>query len=56
MAPKKEYVKPEIVMFDLNVEPLNAACCNTSNLYAFVTAGKIPPCSASCCPKIVTSR
>ena len=54
MRKKKPYVKPEIILFDLNIEPLNAECCGTENIYAFVEASH-PFCSDACCAEIVAS-
>ena len=49
MRQRKTYIKPEIIVFDLNVEPLDATCCTTSNRPSLV--GRNPPVEQcfSCC-------
>jgi hypothetical protein len=54
MQPRKPYTKPEITLFDLNVEPLDAACCETENNFALTKAGR-PFCNPLCCEIIEAS-
>lgn len=54
MDEKEPYIKPEIILFDLNVEPLNAECCTTQYVYSHISIPH-PACSEACCTTIESS-